>query len=103
MKRVGGPVPGEKGRLEIAISIEGMSCAACARRVEKALSKTAGVSDAGVNFATGKATVEYDPAVVSPGELVGAVEDAGYGVLREGEETVEGGHEREYRKLRGRF
>ncbi len=63
----------------LAIPVAGMTCAACARRVEKALSKTAGVSEAGVNFATGKATVAYDPDAVNVGELVGVVEDAGYG------------------------
>src|SRR5215217_6078185 len=64
---------------KISIPITGMTCAACAGRVEKALSKTEGVSGAGMNFATGKATVEYNPETVGLGELVGIVEDAGYG------------------------
>jgi P-type Cu+ transporter len=67
-----------KERANIGIPITGMSCAACARRVEKALSKTAGISRTNVNFATGKATVEYDPDAVDLGELVGVVEDVGY-------------------------
>src|SRR5215210_6487232 len=66
-------------RANIVIPITGTSCAACARRVEKALSKTAGISGTNVNFATGKATIEYDPSAVDLGELVGVVEDAGYG------------------------
>ena len=67
-----------KERVNIGIPVTGMSCAACARRVEKALSKTAGISGTNVNFATGKATVDYDPSVVNLGELVGVVEGAGY-------------------------
>src|SRR5215208_7257490 len=56
-----------------------MSCASCANRVEKALSKSAGVSEANVNFAAEKATVTYDPGSASLDELIGAVVDAGYG------------------------
>src|SRR5215211_2363966 len=84
---------------KISVPVSGMTCAACARRVEKALSGTAGVGAASVNFATEKATVEYDPASVGLDELVGAVEDAGYGVVREEEEAPE----EEYRRLRGDF
>ncbi|HZY64279.1 MAG TPA: heavy metal translocating P-type ATPase [Rubrobacteraceae bacterium] len=64
-------------RLDIPVT--GMSCAACANRVEKSLSKTAGVEEAHVNFASEKASVSYDPGSVSPHALVEAVEDAGYG------------------------
>src|SRR5215210_4624546 len=88
---------------KISVPVSGMTCAACARRVEKALSGTAGVCAASVNFATEKATVEYDPASVGLDELVGAVEDAGYGVVREEEEAPEDAHEGEYRRLRGNF
>ena len=77
MKQAGRSGMGE-GR-KITIPVTGMSCAACARRVEKALSKTAGVSGVNANFATEKANVEYDPDVVNLGVLIGAVEDAGYG------------------------
>ena len=59
-----------------------MSCAACGRRVEGALSGTDGVSSANVNLATEKASVEYDPARAGAGALLRAVEDAGYGVER---------------------
>src|SRR5829696_3522243 len=55
-----------------------MTCASCAQRVEKALSKSAGVSEANVNFAAEKASVTYDPEAVSLKELVGTVEGAGY-------------------------
>ena len=84
---------------KISFSVTGMTCAACARRVEKALSKTEGVLAASVNLATEKAAVEYDPSLVSVGELAGVVEGTGYGVVREEEEAPEG----EYRALRGDF
>jgi P-type Cu+ transporter len=92
-----------EGRAKISLPVSGMTCAACARRVEKALSGTAGVRAANVNLATEKATVEYDSASVGLGELVGAVEGAGYGVVREEEAPVEDARAREYERLRGRF
>jgi P-type Cu+ transporter len=72
-------VAGKNRRTLITIPVTGMSCASCANRVEKTLSKTAGVSEANVNFAAEKATVAYDPGSASLNELIGAVEDAGYG------------------------
>jgi P-type Cu+ transporter len=62
-------------RLELQIG--GMTCAACAARVEKKLNKLDGV-DANVNYATELATVVYDPAEVELAGLVHAVEAAGY-------------------------
>jgi P-type Cu+ transporter len=56
--------------------IDGMTCASCAARVQKKLSKLDGVT-ATVNFATETASVTF-PATVSPGELVSVVEQAGY-------------------------
>jgi Cu+-exporting ATPase len=91
-----------EGLRKVSLPVSGMTCAACARRVEKALSGTAGVRAANVNLAAEKATVEYDPVSVGPEDLVGAVEDAGYGVVWE-EEHVEDAHAREYERLRGRF
>jgi Cu+-exporting ATPase len=65
----------ETRRLDLPI--EGMTCASCAVRIEKKLNKLAGVS-ASVNFAMETASVEFDPARAAPGDLVGAVEAAGY-------------------------
>jgi P-type Cu+ transporter len=87
----------------VSIPVSGMTCAACARRVEKALSGTNGVRMAGVNFATEKATVEYDPGVAGVRDLERAVEGAGYGVVREEEEDTEETRAREYRRLRSNF
>ena len=65
------------GMTEVELSIRGMTCAACAARVQKKLS---GLDDvmAAVNFATGKATVTV-PASVPVARLIEAVEQAGYG------------------------
>src|SRR5512137_661456 len=58
-----------------------MSCAACARTIELTLKDVPGVRQAGVNYATARATVVFDPAVVAPGGLVEAVRSVGYDVL----------------------
>jgi len=62
-------------RLELPV--EGMTCASCANRIERKLNKLHGV-EATVNYATERATVEVDPALASAGDLVGAIEAAGY-------------------------
>ncbi len=63
----------------IDLPITGMTCAACARRIERKLSKAPGVRQAGVNFATSRATVEYDPAQTGVRQLIETVKDVGYG------------------------
>ena len=60
-----------------------MTCASCVRRVERALQKVEGVTEAGVNLATERATVKYDPALVTLDSLKAAVERAGYTVPTE--------------------
>ena len=72
----------------IEVPIAGMTCASCANRVESSLNKLDGVS-ATVNYATERASVDFDAAAVSPEQLVGAVEAAGYrAVLPEADETA---------------
>ena len=61
----------------VELPIEGMTCASCANRIERRLNKVDGVT-ATVNYATERATVQYDPAAVEPDALVGAVEAEGY-------------------------
>ncbi len=68
---------------ESTLDIEGMTCASCVGRVQKALSRVDGVVEASVNLATETAAVTYDPDVVDAGALTAAVEKAGYaGSLR---------------------
>jgi Cu+-exporting ATPase len=69
------PSPAPTRDVELAIS--GMTCASCANRIERKLNKLDGVT-ATVNFATERAKVSF-PADVSPEDLVGTVEQAGYG------------------------
>ena len=62
----------------VDLDLTGMSCASCAARVESTLNKLDGVT-ATVNFATEKASVDFDASEVSPPDLVAAVESIGYG------------------------
>ncbi|HEX5925699.1 MAG TPA: heavy metal translocating P-type ATPase [Baekduia sp.] len=61
----------------VELPITGMTCASCANRVERGLNKLDGVS-ATVNYATEKATVDFDPGSVEPAQLIAAVQAAGY-------------------------
>ncbi len=63
------------------VKIGGMHCAMCAKRVEEALSKLAGVSSASVNPSTGTALIEYDPARVTATNIKESIEQAGYHYL----------------------
>jgi Cu+-exporting ATPase len=65
-------------RLELGLT--GMTCAACAARIEKTLNRLPGVA-ANVNFATETATVGFDPARATADTLVAAVARAGYGAM----------------------
>ncbi|MDL2345434.1 heavy metal translocating P-type ATPase [Deinococcus sp. MIMF12] len=66
---------------ELELGVQGMTCASCVGRVERALNKVEGVLDASVNLATERATVRYLPSSVSPGQLKAAVKASGYEVL----------------------
>ncbi|HVG39713.1 MAG TPA: heavy metal translocating P-type ATPase [Pyrinomonadaceae bacterium] len=75
------PADGEGERVDLPIT--GMTCAACARRIERKLSKAQGVQSASVNFATSRATVAYDAREINVGGLVKVVKDVGYGTTGE--------------------
>jgi Cu+-exporting ATPase len=66
----------ELNRLDLPVS--GMSCASCVARIEKGLVKTQGVTEAKVNFAAEKASIEYDPAEVRPSDLARKIKELGY-------------------------
>jgi len=61
-----------------------MGCAACVARVENTLKACKGVSAVNVSLASNSAQVDYNPAVVTPGEMKKAVQDAGYDMLVDG-------------------
>lgn len=65
-------------KARIVLPIEGMTCASCAATVQEALAGAAGVTAAGVNFATNKAAVDYDDAHTNVAELIKTVREAGY-------------------------
>ncbi|MDR0513966.1 MAG: heavy metal translocating P-type ATPase, partial [Coriobacteriaceae bacterium] len=65
----------------VSIPIGGMSCAACAQRIQKTLLRLDGVTSASVNFATEKASVGYEPHTVRLSAIKGAIEKAGFTVL----------------------
>ena len=95
---------GEQGKA--LLNLEGMSCAACAARIEKTLNQLAGVKKATVNLATAKAAVEYDPSQVEVSALIQAVDALGYRAElaeedhRDREEEIRA---RERRRLRAEF
>lgn len=71
----------------LTLPVDGMTCASCVVRVERALATVPGVSGAAVNLATERATVRFDPARVSVEDLVRAVEESGYALRLPREES----------------
>jgi Cu+-exporting ATPase len=91
---------------KVELRLKGMTCAACAVRLEKALNRLEGVVKAAVNFAVGTATVEYNPSQVAVKDMIEEVQRAGYdaeektGIDRDVEKHE---REKEIRQLRGLF
>jgi Cu+-exporting ATPase len=73
---------------KVVLPIQGMTCASCVNKVEKALNSAKGVIRASVNFGTERASVEYIPDEVSVRDLKKVVEEAGYQVLEVKEEDI---------------
>jgi Cu+-exporting ATPase len=67
-----------RGTSKLDLPITGMSCASCVSRIEKGLSKIQGIAEVKVNFASEKASIDYDPSQVVSPDLVRAVRDLGY-------------------------
>ncbi|MFT3670952.1 heavy metal translocating P-type ATPase [Aestuariivirga sp.] len=89
----------------IDIGVEGMTCASCVRRVEKAVAGVPGVVSASVNLASEKATVNLLPGVVELSAIEAAIRKAGYEPRRlelskAAAETVQAAKEEERRVLR---
>ena len=78
---------------KLELPVTGMSCAGCARNVERALKGLSGVGEAVVNAATARATILFSPRLVSAEDLVRTVRDAGYDVaVAKADIAVEGIH-----------
>lgn len=86
---------------DIIIPIEGMTCAACSRAVEKAIEKLDGVSEVSVNLATNKAKVQYDPDRIRLSQIKESIDKAGYKALDiESEKQGDTDRERRDRELK---
>lgn len=85
IEKLGYHVVTEKAEFDI----EGMTCAACANRIEKRLNKIEGVANAPVNFALETVTVEYNPKEASVSDLKEAVNKLGYKLKLKGEQDSE--------------
>jgi Cu+-exporting ATPase len=75
-----GEKTGSKKSDKSSIHITGMTCTTCARTIAKGLSHTPGVKQADVNFASQKASIEYDPTKVNLAKIKDTVSELGYGV-----------------------
>jgi copper chaperone CopZ len=62
----------------VLIRVEGMHCHKCERNIQKSLTAIAGVHEVEVDFASGQASVLFDPSQASPASLMQAVAGAGY-------------------------
>ena len=93
---------------KVEFPITGMTCANCAATIERTLNKKVpGVLAANVNLATEKATIEYIPGQVTRGDLIAAIEKAGYGVIEaeagQLEDTEQAAREAEIRDQTRKF
>ena len=96
----------------VSLPVTGMSCAACALTIQRALTKLPGVEAAGVNFATNRATVKFDPATLGVPAIVEAIRDVGYDIIEVApsadpdaalEDAESAVRDADYRDLRRRF
>jgi len=84
--------------------ITGMTCAACANRIEKGLSRLPGVASASVNLAMETARVEFAPSAVTVEDIIRKVEQLGYGAIpKERREDAKDLRRREIRRQTARF
>ncbi|MFD2707114.1 heavy metal translocating P-type ATPase [Salibacterium lacus] len=83
--------------------VTGMTCAACANRIEKKLNKMPGVAEASVNLAMETASVEYTPGMVSTEDMTQAVDRLGYGLHQKTESSGEDPRQKAVRKQTIKF
>lgn len=92
-------------KTQTTIQITGMTCAACATRIEKGLNRMEGV-EANVNLALERASVSYDPLMVDDAKLEQKIIDLGYGAIKlTGDSDEDAGEHKkmEIRRLKQRF
>jgi Cu+-exporting ATPase len=95
--------------VKVVIPVTGMTCAACQARVQRALGKAPGVTNAAVNLMTESATVSFDPRATTTASLVDTIRATGYGASLPVEADAAGDQERadatqaeEFRALRSK-
>ncbi|WP_455379817.1 heavy metal translocating P-type ATPase, partial [Acidihalobacter prosperus] len=85
---------------ETDLTIDGMTCASCSARVERALRKLPGVISANVNLATERAHIQYLPAMADTDELIAAVTRSGYRASLIDEDQTDTSSERDKRQIK---
>lgn len=93
----------EVGHITTRLKIEGMSCASCVNRVEKAIQSLPGVLNAAVNLGTEEARVIHIPGIAGVDQIIASITDSGYGAKpaeEEAEDTEKLRREAAYRKLK---
>ena len=88
-----------KDMRDYTFKVEGMSCSACANRVERITKKIDGVESANVNFATEKLTVRVDAEKVRYSDIKLAVDKAGFKLIKEDDEVKEASKKKDESKL----
>ena len=102
---------GAVGTERIDLPVTGMTCAACAARIERSLGKAEGVAEAAVNLATERAMVRFDPAVTDLTRIVEVIRGAGYDAIvptagdspADASSQADAHREDDYRRLRKKF
>ncbi|ASA95797.1 MULTISPECIES: heavy metal translocating P-type ATPase [Anoxybacillus] len=87
---------------KVTLDIEGMTCAACATRIEKGLNRMEGVTSAAVNLATNSAVVEYKEGVTSVEDILEKIKKLGYKGQIRNEEQDDAGRKEERLKRKQR-
>lgn len=88
----------------VKFDVSGMTCAACATKIEKRINKMEGVSNASINFALENLSVDYDANQVKPQEMMDAIKKMGYELLLEQDEESKIDHkEEEIKKQQRKF
>jgi Cu+-exporting ATPase len=91
----------ESNTKEVTIPIGGMTCAACAKAVERALNKLEGIESSSVNIATEKAAVKYNPQKIRLSEIKQAIHKAGYQALEiESKDKADADRERKQKEIK---
>ncbi|RTE11373.1 heavy metal translocating P-type ATPase [Paenibacillus whitsoniae] len=84
----------------VDLTLTGMTCAACATKIEKVLNKLPGVETAAVNLTTEAARITYNPAEIAPAAMIARVEKLGYGAALKQEQGSEASERREQEQKR---